>query len=76
MCELLWNDPEEDQVMGWKESSRGVGKLFGHDPFNDFMLANNLTSVVRAHQLVLEGNKSIWKEKMITIFSAPNYCYR
>jgi hypothetical protein len=32
MCELLWNDPEEN-IKGFKENSRGYGKVFGLDVF-------------------------------------------
>lgn len=49
MCELLWNDPEEDLVTGWKESPRGCGKLFSMDALSEFLQTNNLDMVVRAH---------------------------
>lgn len=30
VCDLLWSDPEED-VSGWRVSSRGCGYIFGGD---------------------------------------------
>lgn len=30
ICDLLWSDPEED-VSGWRVSSRGCGYIFGSD---------------------------------------------
>ena len=30
MCDLLWSDPEED-IVGWRTSTRGCGYLFGMD---------------------------------------------
>jgi len=32
--------------------------------------------LVRAHQLVTEGFSESHQKKVITLFSAPNYCYR
>lgn len=32
MCEILWNDPSDDDSKGFKENERGVGKVFGEDP--------------------------------------------
>jgi serine/threonine-protein phosphatase 2A catalytic subunit len=35
-----------------------------------------LTLVSRAHQLVMEGYNWSHEKNVVTIFSAPNYCYR
>ena len=37
---------------------------------------NKLELVSRAHQLVMEGYNWCQNKKVVTIFSAPNYCYR
>ncbi len=52
MCDLMWSDPEE--IDGWGISPRGAGYLFGADIVNRFNRVNGLTTVARAHQLVME----------------------
>lgn len=57
-------------------SPRGAGYLFGKDVGSEFLQANNLSMIVRAHQLVMEGYKVDWDQTLVTIWSAPNYCHR
>jgi len=74
MCDLLWSDPEE--VEGWGLSPRGAGYLFGGDVTSQFNHQNRVDVIVRAHQLVMEGYKWMFNEQLVTVWSAPNYCYR
>ena len=75
MCDLMWSDPEES-VDGWGLSPRGAGYVFGADVVSNFNHTNNLSLICRAHQLVMEGYKAMFDQSLITVWSAPNYCYR
>ena len=74
MCDLVWSDP--DDRPGWGISPRGAGFTFGQDITEAFNHRNNLDLVARAHQLVMEGYQWGHGNAVVTIFSAPNYCYR
>ncbi|KAL6781519.1 hypothetical protein ACKKBG_A11495 [Auxenochlorella protothecoides x Auxenochlorella symbiontica] len=75
MCDLLWSDPEEG-VDGWGLSPRGAGFLFGPEITTQFCQTNNVDLIARAHQLVMEGYKTMFDSKLVTVWSAPNYCFR
>eukprot|EP00913_Durusdinium_trenchii_P031782 g29766.t1 len=65
MCDLLWSDPDDR-----------AGYTFGQDISEQFNHANGLKLIARAHQLVMEGYNWCHDRHVVTIFSAPNYCYR
>ena len=75
MSDLMWSDPDEEND-SWVESPRGAGYLFGKSVFAQFCQTNKLEQICRAHQLVMEGYKHIFDDALVTIWSAPNYCYR
>ncbi|KAF4689540.1 serine threonine-protein phosphatase [Perkinsus olseni] len=74
MCDLLWSDP--DDRGGWGISPRGAGFTFGQDISAQFNHHNGLKLIARAHQLIMEGYNWSHEKNVVTIFSAPNYCYR
>ncbi|CAG99490.1 phosphoprotein phosphatase PP4 catalytic subunit PPH3 [Kluyveromyces lactis] len=74
MCDLLWSDPED--VDTWSLSPRGAGFLFGQNEVDKFLHTNSVELIARAHQLVMEGYKEMFDGGLVTVWSAPNYCYR
>mmetsp|Transcript_50505 Transcript_50505/g.93356 ORF Transcript_50505/g.93356 Transcript_50505/m.93356 type:complete len:238 (-) Transcript_50505:259-972(-) len=74
MCDLVWSDP--DDRCGWGISPRGAGYTFGQDITEQFTHINGLHFIARAHQLVMEGYQWQHNKSVVTVFSAPNYCYR
>lgn len=75
MCDLMWSDPD-DEAQGWAMSPRGAGYIFGTDISEQFLHNNGLTLIARAHQLVMEGYKWHHGQQVVTVWGAPNYCYR
>ena len=74
MSDLMWSDP--DDIHGWMVSPRGAGYLFGGEVVEKFNQENSIELICRAHQLVEEGYKEKFNDTLVTVWSAPNYCYR
>uniref|UniRef100_A0A7S2TQD6 Serine/threonine-protein phosphatase n=1 Tax=Lotharella oceanica TaxID=641309 RepID=A0A7S2TQD6_9EUKA len=72
---LMWSDPTENH-RGFYKSDRGNGFLFGEDIVNFFFQVNELKMLVRSHQLCKDGYQTQFNNKVLTVWSAPNYCYR
>ncbi|KAL2496683.1 Serine/threonine-protein phosphatase 5 [Forsythia ovata] len=72
MCELLWSDPQPQ--LGRGPSKRGVGLSFGADVTKRFLQDNGLDLVVRSHEVKNDGYEIEHDGKLMTVFSAPNYC--
>mmetsp|Transcript_11030 Transcript_11030/g.19937 ORF Transcript_11030/g.19937 Transcript_11030/m.19937 type:complete len:546 (-) Transcript_11030:1220-2857(-) len=72
MAEMLWSDPQKE--LGWGASKRGIGVAFGPDVTHRFLELNSLDLIVRSHEMKDEGYEVEADGKLITIFSAPNYC--
>ena len=62
------------ETTGWEPSDRGVSYRFGSDVVDAFLAKNNLSLIVRAHQVVEDGYEFFHERALVTLFSAPNYC--
>lgn len=71
MVEMLWTDPQPEEGTG--PSKRGVGISFGPDVTRRWTELNQVTAVIRSHE-VRQGGYSIEHDGLLmTVFSAPNY---
>lgn len=75
MCDLLWSDPDDRTgflfkktmkklnifFKGYNSSPRGAGYTFGQDISEVFNKRNNLSGIIRAHQLIQEVTYQFFK---------------
>lgn len=73
LCDLLWSDPS-GTITGWGENDRGVSFVFGTNIVTKFLEKHDLDLIVRAHQVVEDGYEFFASRRLVTLFSAPNYC--
>ena len=83
-CDILWSDPTKNkngsiEKLFQKNKSRNCAFFFGQEALTNFLIKNKLTALIRAHEVQFEGfDLKDWGSKkfpkVITIFSAPNYC--
>ncbi|KAH0787441.1 serine/threonine-protein phosphatase alpha-2 isoform [Histomonas meleagridis] len=76
LCDLLWSDPDP-LVDTWEPNGRGTSYVFGERQVESFLKTFHFDLVCRAHQAVMNGYEFTFGENksLITLFSAPNYCY-
>lgn len=75
MADLVWSDPDPDKEE-FAISPRGAGYTFGAQVVKKFLEVNNMNHILRAHQLCMEGFSVMYDDRLSTVWSAPNYCYR
>jgi len=73
VCDLLWSDPDSE-VQGWAKNDRGISFTFGTEIVEKFLHKHDLDLICRAHQVVEDGYEFFARRKLVTLFSAPNYC--
>jgi protein phosphatase len=70
---VLWSDPSDDIDL-YERSQRGTGYQFGQSAFRAFVESNGLRAVIRGHECVSEGCRTQFGGRLVTVFSASNYC--
>ena len=87
LCDLMWSDPVMDEGGSTHSQhscipnhQRNCSIFFGSDHARNFLKKEKLITIIRAHEVQLEGYKQYfwpnWKDipMVYTLFSAPNYC--
>jgi len=82
VTDLLWSDPTDNDnqlgvIANLTRDSDGQGRIkkFGPDRVDDFLKQNHpLKLIVRAHECVMDGFERFANGKLITLFSATDYC--
>ncbi|XP_063838957.1 uncharacterized protein LOC135088008 [Ostrinia nubilalis] len=85
--ELLWNDPVKPNKMtatlalelaaneGFAANAkRGTGHVFDQSALDRFLLANQLSHVLRAHELHQSGFMCQLRGRLVSVFSSNRYC--
>jgi diadenosine tetraphosphatase ApaH/serine/threonine PP2A family protein phosphatase len=82
---ITWSDPMNGD--GFVPNTRGKGYSFGPDQTRKFVWNNKLGDsdnkdspnhgfVARAHQMIVTGYEWTHADKLVTVWSAPNYAYK
>jgi protein phosphatase len=71
--DLLWSDPCE-RCSDSMPSTRGLGVMFGINIVRRFMAMTGFQIMIRGHESVPSGIKVSLSYRVVTVFSASNYC--
>ncbi|CAH1113640.1 unnamed protein product [Psylliodes chrysocephalus] len=85
--ELMWNDPVRPKAVDEKlavellanegfavNARRGTAHIFSVEALERFLKANQLTHLIRAHEVAVAGFQVLQKGKLLTVFSSSKYC--
>eukprot|EP01055_Gregarina_sp_Pseudo9_P000564 Gregarina_sp_Pseudo_9__563@NODE_1361_length_1663_cov_4_368842_g1272_i0_p1_GENE_NODE_1361_length_1663_cov_4_368842_g1272_i0NODE_1361_length_1663_cov_4_368842_g1272_i0_p1_ORF_typecomplete_len308_score38_89Metallophos/PF00149_28/4_3e31Metallophos_2/PF12850_7/0_0005_NODE_1361_length_1663_cov_4_368842_g1272_i06881611 len=81
VTDLLWSDPtDNDSIVGVVPNDvrdpERTGRIvrYGPDRVIDFLHNNKLDLIIRAHECVMDGFERFAGGRLITLFSATDYC--
>jgi diadenosine tetraphosphatase ApaH/serine/threonine PP2A family protein phosphatase len=71
VIDFFWGDPTI--ISGYyAPSPRGFGHLYGSDAVDRFLAENGLLQIIRAHEVVPEGVKTLLDGRVVTVFSTSD----
>ena len=65
------NADPNDRIEGVR---KGIRPEFGMDITAAFLQCNGLKYIIRSHEVPMQGYELHHSSKLVTVFSAPNYC--
>ena len=74
MSDILWSSPDP-AVKTFQFPRKGAGYLFGEDDVKKFNHQNNIELIARSHDFIEGGYQFMFDDRLVTVWSAPNYLY-
>lgn len=71
--EIMWNDPSEKIDRFKHNFKRGGYQLYGEEAVKEFLEVNDLSMIIRAHQVQSRGYRYYFDKKLLSLFSVSNY---
>lgn len=76
--DLLWNIPansiSKDEYTGNNATTQLRKRYFDENLVSEFMKNNKISLIIRSHDVLESGFEKIYENKIISVFSATNYC--
>lgn len=69
----MWNDPSEECEGFCDNDYRGIWRVYGRAPFDNFMERNGLERLVRGHQRWPQGHMHFFDGRLVSVFSSTSY---
>lgn len=76
LSDLLWSNPNANlKKNDWDFSTEGIGFQFPLSATKSFLKSNNLSLMVRGHSFCESGTESFHEGRILSVFSATNFCF-
>lgn len=76
--DLLWNIPtgstSNDEYTGKNFSTSLRNRFYDENTVTEFLKNNKISLIIRSHDVIEFGFEKLYDNKIISIFSATNYC--
>ena len=77
-CDILWNIPSgstsKEEYTGTNMTTSLHKRFFDEALVTEFMKNNKINLIIRSHDVLESGFEKIYENKIISVFSATNYC--